>query len=105
MCRRVAARRRPAQAPPIVETTDRFTPKACTVIKTLQSGSCSKNSQPVILARVVERLLLDENGASSAEYAITLAIIAAAVAAALSQFDLAPAFASLSGIVRSALGL
>lgn len=42
-----------------------------------------------------------ETGAAASEYAIALAFIAAAVALALTQFDLLPSFAALSAKVAA----
>lgn len=56
----------------------------------------------------MQRLVRAEDGAAAAEYAIVVAFVAAAVAAAASEFDLRETFALMSNhvlnLVRSVTG-
>lgn len=56
------------------------------------------------ILRFLVRLLSDENGAAASEYAIALAFIAVAIAAAASLFDLTAVFpavvAKVTGFVK-----
>ncbi len=56
-------------------------------------------------AHTVKRFVEQEDGAAASEYAIVVALIATAIASAVTQFDLEPVFSSLESIVRTATGL
>lgn len=48
---------------------------------------------------LVSDLVCHDDGAAASEYAIVVAVIAIAIAAAVSQYDIAPAYQALSALV------